>query len=136
MNLNNTLNTLGALVEGLRRDPSGTTVSVRARRPLDSIDGYVVGGFHRTFEAYANENPFDILETPNLWGCLVAWLQELPDNTSHVGAWLNEGTYYFDSVKVYTDFDIALKIAKNHGEKAIWDGIRQVEIPTEEPSWE
>lgn len=133
MNLNSTLNTLGALVDGLRRNPSGTTVSVRARRPLDSIDGYVVGGFHRTFEAYANENPFDILETPNLWGALVSWLQELPDNTSHVGAWLSDGTYYFDSVKIYTERKLALDIAREHGEEAIWDGIRQVVIPTEAP---
>ena len=135
MKIGDTIETIGALYRGLRRDPAGTTISVRARQPLDSIDGYVVGGFGRTFVAFANEDALseDIFSDAEGWTQLTRWLRELPDNTSHVGAWLAEGMYYFDVVQIFTNRHVALKVAEANGEMAIWDGIKQVEIPVQEP---
>jgi len=128
---------IGALYEGLRRDPSGTTVSVRAQRPLDSIDGYVVGGSGvRTLELPAARDPLSdlVFDEATCWGSLTHWALELPIGTHYVGAWLEKQTYYFDAVDVFTDLELAWNTAVERGEMAIYDGFKQTSRSVREPS--
>jgi len=127
MNNGRVLAVLGALCEGLTRDPRGTTVSVRAKAFLPFIDGYSVGGVGTTL-VLASAPPPNFLAEAAAYGSLVGWLKDLPEGTRHVGAWLYEGEYHFDVVDIFTDIDTAIKIAKERGEIAIWDGYRQDEI--------
>jgi len=115
---------LNAITEGLQRDPSGTTVSVKARRPLDSIDGYVVGG------SEVKELVTSYFLTPDEELALKGWLAELPEDAGFIGAWLNEDTnnYHFDMVDIYINYDVAMVVAERRGELAIWDGFAQESI--------
>lgn len=132
MNVNNAIHTLGAVIEGLKQDPTGTTVSVRARKPLPVIDGYVVGGGFRELRLSAGENIFAV---PEDWGSFTGWLRDLPEDTTHVGVWLDEGEYVFDSVTIYQNLDVALKIAAERDEEAIYDGYRLRVLSVAEPQY-
>lgn len=127
MNSGRVIGVLGALCEGLQRDPRGTTVSVRAKAFLPFIDGYVVGGLGRSLVLTAATPP-NFLAEPAEYGSLVGWLRDLPEDTQHVGAWLYGDQYHFDAVNVYSDINTAIKIAKERNEIAIWDGYRQDEL--------
>ena len=124
MNVNNTLYTFGALLRGLTRDGSGTTVSVKGG-VLDSIDGYVVGGIVPSLVIPAVGEHFF---SPEGYGDLARWLRDLPENTMFVGAWLNDGEYHFDAVDIFTWKGLALGTAIQRKERAIWDGYNQKEI--------
>jgi hypothetical protein len=129
MDVNTSISTLGAIVRGLRRDPSGTTVY--ADNPaalLDSIDGYVVGGFAPSLRVAASEEGYNILNTPEGWGSLAVWLRDLPTNTRYVGAWRDGNDYVFDSVNIYQNRKLALDIAAASNEYSIYDGFAQKEI--------
>ena len=39
----------------------------------------------------------------------------------HVGTWLDDGTVYFDAVRIVPDLAAAIKLGYEHGEKAIYD---------------
>lgn len=127
MNKGRVVSVLGALSEGLTRDPRGTTVSVRAKAFLPFIDGYVVGGLGNTLRL-ASATPPSFLAEPAAYGSLVGWLVDLPEDTQHVGAWLYGDEYHFDAVNVYSDITTAIKVAKERNEIAIWDGYRQDEL--------
>ena len=120
---------LTALVEGLQRDNTGTTVSVKARRPLDSIDGYVVGGHEtKSLVVKANDNdPYQLLYSIG-WGGLMEWLYNLPLGVQFVGAWLDNGHYHFDAVDLYSNKELALATARYRGEAAIFDGFHMKEM--------
>lgn len=134
MHTGRVISTLGAITDGLCRNPDGTTISVRAKRPLDSVDGYVVGGGFRELVLPAATPP-NFLAIPAAYGALVGWLVDLPVDTTHVGVWLHDGMYYFDSVTIYTERALALSVAESRNEIAIWDGIKQCEIPVAEPQY-
>ena len=125
MNVNTTIHTLGAIVEGLRQDPSGTTVSVKARKPLPFIDGYAVGGLVPELRVSASDDMTKIFGQAEDWGSFTGWLRDLPYDTTHVGAWRDEDEYVFDSVSIYQNADVAFKIAEERGEDAVYDGYRQ-----------
>ena len=135
MNVNSSIHVLGAVIEGLQQDPTGTTVSVRARKPLPFIDGYAVGGGFRELRLLASDDMTKIFAVPEDWGAFTGWLRDLPYDTTHVGAWRDGDDYVFDSVTIYQNADVAFKIAEERGEDAVYDGYRQRVVSVTEPQY-
>ena len=136
MNVNNAIHVLGAVIEGLKHDPMGTTVSVKARKYLPVIDGYVVGGGFRELRLSAVPvGHGGLFAHPNDWGSFTGWLRDLPEDTTHVGAWRDGDELVFDSVTIYQNLDVALKIAAERDEEAIYDGYRLRVLSVAEPQY-
>lgn len=136
MKVNDAIHTLGAVITGLNQDPSGTTVSVRARKYLPVIDGYVVGGGFRELRLSALPvGESGLFTHPEDWGAFTGWLVDLPNDTTHVGAWRDGDELVFDSVTIYQNADVAFKVAKERGEDAVYDGYRQRAVSVTEPQY-
>lgn len=85
--------------------------------------GYMVG-----------QGTINIIDTNTLKGennilTMVKTILERQDNNL-IGLWVNEGLIYIDNVKLVEDKKLALKLANDYKELAIWDNANKNEIST------
>lgn len=112
---------------------------------INPTEGYIVGGLTEatTMDLHTDElKELSVLtiaefqEFKKLWDKYDALLHE-HQATYHmykyasgigVGTWIHEGQIYFDLVQHLYNLDVATKLAKEHGEIAIYDCKNQKEI--------
>ena len=112
---------------------------------INPTEGYIVGGLVEptTMELHTDKlkevsvlaiSEFEAFE--KLWDKYQMLLNEHQD-TYHmykyasgigVGTWIHEGQIYFDLVQHLYNLDVATKLAKEHGEIAIYDCKNQKDI--------
>jgi len=112
---------------------------------INPTEGYIVGGLTEptTMELHTVATSMPYVETvkqysefKELWDKYQMLLDEHQD-TYHmykyasgigVGTWIHEGQIYFDLVQHVYNLDVATKLAKEHGEIAIYDCKNQKDI--------
>ena len=112
---------------------------------INPTEGYIVGGVTEptTMELHTDKlKEVSVLtisefeEFEKLWDKYQMLLDEHQD-TYHmykyasgigVGTWIHEGQIYFDLVQHLYNLDVATKLAKEHGEIAIYDCKNQKDI--------
>lgn len=89
-------------------DPTASTLE-----PVEYTDGYAVGlavGTAATLDRRAT--PETVART------LRNVMREF--EAAHVGAWVDDGRVHIDPVRVLTDRDLALRVARERGQRAIY----------------
>jgi hypothetical protein len=94
----------------------------RSGDPILNKEGYVVGGFVPSLELRPG-NVIDDVEK------IAEWL----DNNYSVsyGSWVDDGVYYFDAIDIYNSLDVALEVARENKQLAIWSLSNESEIRLE-----
>ena len=112
-----------------------------ADKTINPTEGYIVGGVTEptTMDLHADSHShiLDMYQKfKELWDKYHMLLHE-HQATYHmykyasgigVGTWIHEGQIYFDLVQHLYNLDVATKLAKEHGEIAIYDCKNQKEI--------
>jgi len=110
---------------------------------VNPTEGYIIGGVTESTtmhaEVYGSAYPdtkAHFAGFKKLWDKYQILLDEHKDTYRMykyadglgVGTWIHEGQIYFDLVQHINDLDVATKLAKEHGEIAIYDCRNQKEI--------
>ena len=99
----------------------GTTID-RFQGVIALMEGYVVGG---EVKALTIDN-----SNPRWWKITMIerWLDKLPIGQRLVGSWVDGNTLYVDAVRIVKDEAVAINLAKQRGEVAIYDVRNQHSI--------
>ena len=100
---------------------------------INPTEGYIVGGVTKESKMVETFVLIDdhYAEFKGLWRTYDMQLDErnpLGLGSSGIGTWIHKGKIYFDLVQHIQDLDVATKLAKEHGEIAIYDCKNQKEI--------
>ena len=106
---------------------------------INPTEGYIVGGVTEPTTMYAEVDGSAYPDVSahfegfkKLWNKYEMLLPEYTSNLYEagmgVGTWVHEGQIYFDLVQHLYNLDVATKLAKEHGEIAIYDCKNQKDI--------
>lgn len=87
----------------------------RYGRPLTETRGYIVGGACRPLIITS-----DALGRPHFTRVVAAWIQAQPSSVELFGSWQDGGLVYFDGCTYVADYDDAVALGAQRGERCIW----------------
>lgn len=112
-------------------DPTATGGTVYNQGITPEIDHFIVGGLATVSLPLAL---WGGLTWPTRAQILKTFIESFEDRhpdtpADTLGYWISQGTIYWDLGTVHTDIIPALEIARNRGERAIYDTANQAAIP-------
>lgn len=95
---------------------AGDCTVTRYGRPLMETRGYVVGGACPVYRASTTRRDVDALLVRDI----AIWIQAQPSNVVLFGSWADDDIVYFDGCTYVADYDDAVALGAERGERCIW----------------